>query len=184
RSYYVPIIAVLLVAATILLMWFGYRAISEWQRSTREVVNRRTVEVLYLAVTALIRDMRSVQSQVLFQLNPATNDAEMYELSDEIAKAFARFPYPDSFFSWTGNAQGKGELHVFNRADRPPDWHKAGIPTTDFPMTLLKNPEEFSNTIHQLREQASLRTRFIVFETELDGEPYHVVERAAYLHAS
>jgi len=188
RSYYVPIIAVLLVAATILLMWFGYNATSEWQRSTREVVNRRTVEVLYLAVTALSRDMRAVQSQVLFQLNPATNDAEMYELSDEIAKAFARFPYPDSFFSWTRNVkddeQDKGVLHVFNRADRPPDWHKAGIPTTDFPMTLLKNPEEFADPIHQLREQASLRTRFIVFETDIDGEPYQVVARPVYLPAS
>src|SRR4029077_2245040 len=130
RSYYIPIVAILLVAATILLMWFGYRATSEWQRSTSEIVNRRTVEVLYLAVTALSRDMRAVQSQVLFQLSPSTNDAEMSELSDEIAKAFARFPYPDSFFSWTSDTSGKGSLSVFNRADRPPSWHKSGVQST------------------------------------------------------
>src|SRR5262249_40394826 len=108
RSYYVQILAALLVVATILLVWFGYRATSEWQRSTRLVVDRRTVEVLYLMVTAISRDMRAVQSQVLPQLNPPTNDAEMYELSDEIAKAFARFPYPDSFFSWTDGAANTG----------------------------------------------------------------------------
>ena len=96
RSYYVQILAALLVVTTILLMWFGYRATAEWQRSTRQVVDRRTVEVLYLMVTALSRDMRGVQNQVLPQLNPSTNDAEMYELSDEIAKAFARFPYAPS----------------------------------------------------------------------------------------
>src|SRR5262249_48303165 len=42
RSYYVQILAALLIMATILLMWFGYRATSEWQRSTRLVVDRRT----------------------------------------------------------------------------------------------------------------------------------------------
>src|SRR5262245_971198 len=98
RSYPVQIPAGLMVVATILLMWFGYRATSEWQRSTRLVVERRTAEVLYLMVTALSRDMRAVQSQVLPQLNPPSNDADVSELSDEIGKAFARFPYPDSFF--------------------------------------------------------------------------------------
>src|SRR5262245_32219822 len=95
RSYSIQILAGLLIVATILLMWFGYRATSEWQRSTRLVVDRRTVEVLSLMVTALSRDMRAVQSQVLPQLNPSSSDAEVYELSDEIGKAFARFPYPD-----------------------------------------------------------------------------------------
>src|SRR5215813_7994627 len=137
RSYYVQILAALLIMATILLMWFGYRATSEWQRSTRLVVDRRTVEVLYLMVTALSRDMRAVQSQVLAQLNPSTNDAETYELSDEIAKAFARFPYPDSFFSWTGSIDSNGPLYVFNRADRPPSWHAGRIQSTEFPTTLL-----------------------------------------------
>jgi hypothetical protein len=76
-------------------------------------------------VTAISRDMRAVQSQVLPQLNPPVTDAEVYELSDEIAKAFARFPYPDSFFSWTGDLDDHGSLNVFNRADRPPSWRKA-----------------------------------------------------------
>src|SRR5207244_4077868 len=117
RSYYVQMLASLLVVATVLLMWFGYRATSEWQRSTRLVLDRRTVEVLYLMVTALSRDMRAVQGQVLPQLNIPGNDAGIYETSDEVAKAFARFPYPDSFFSWTAGATDKGFLYTFNRAD-------------------------------------------------------------------
>src|SRR6185295_12540347 len=91
KSYSVQILAALLIVATILLMWFGYRATSEWQQSTRQAADRRTVEVLYLMATALIRDMRGVQSQVLPQLIPVSEKSGIYDLSDEIAKAFARF---------------------------------------------------------------------------------------------
>jgi signal transduction histidine kinase len=181
RSYYVQILAVLLVVATILLMWFGYRATSEWQRSTRLVLDRRTVEVLYLMVTALSRDMRAVQNQVLPQLNPSTNDAETYELSDEIAKAFARFPYPDSFFSWTGSIDSNGPLYVFNRADRPPLWQTGhGFQSTEFPTTLLKNPPELADMTHLLRKQAVLRGQFILFETNIGEGPYQVIARPVY----
>jgi signal transduction histidine kinase len=187
RPYYIQILAALLVVFTILLMWFGYRATSEWQRSTRQVADRRTVEVLYLMVTALSRDMRAVQSQVLPQLDPSTNSAETYELGDEIAKAFARFPYPDSFFSWAGSPDKQGEqgvLYVFNRADRPPSWHKGSIQPTEFPTTLLKNPAELADMLHLLRKQASLRARFVLFETSIGGEPYQVVARPVYVPAS
>src|SRR6185295_15327351 len=118
----------------------------EWQRSTRLVVDRRTVEVLYLMVTALSRDMRAVQGQVLPQLNIASNESEIYESSDEVAKAFARFPYPDSFFSWS-----EGSLYVFNRTDRPPSWHKGSVERGEFPTTLLKDPPELADMIRLLR---------------------------------
>jgi uncharacterized membrane protein len=184
RSYYVQILAALLIMATILLMWFGYRATSEWQRSTRLVLDRRTVEVLYLMVTALSRDMRAVQNQVLPQLNPSTNDAEMYELADEISKAFARFPYPDSFFSWTGNLDSNGVLYVFNRADRPPSWHAGSVQSTEFPTTLLKDPPELVDMTELLRKQASLRARFILFETNIGEEPYQVIAQPVYVPGS
>ena len=183
RSYYVQVLAALLIVATILLMWFGYRATSEWQRSTRLVVDRRAVEVLYLLVTAITRDMRAVQTQVLPQLNPSTNDAERFELSDEIAKAFARFPYPDSFFSWTGSDE-RGSLYVFNRADRPPSWHSDKLQTTEFPTTVLKNPEELAPMMRLVRNPSALRARFVVFETNIGGEPYQVIARPVYIPAS
>src|SRR5262249_2716643 len=84
KPYYVQIVAGLLIVATILLMWFGYRATSEWRRSTEQMASRRAGDAVYLMVTALSRDMRAVQSQVLPQLNPLTHESEIYELSDEI----------------------------------------------------------------------------------------------------
>src|SRR5262249_8823229 len=132
-------------------------------------------------VTALSRDMRAVQNQVLAQLNPSTNDAETYELSDEIAKAFARFPYPDSFFSWTGSIDSNGPLYVFNRADRPPLWQTGrGAQSTEFPTTLLKNPPELSDMTQLLRKQAALRGQFILFETNIGEEAYQVIARPVY----
>jgi signal transduction histidine kinase len=184
KSYSVQILAALLIVATILLMWFGYRATSEWQRSTKLAVNRRTLEVLYLMVTAISRDMRAVQSQVLPQLNPADSHSEPYELGDEFAKAFARFPYPDSFFSWTATDNDKGVLYVFNRADRPPAWDQAEAKATVFPTMLVKNPEALADMVHLVRKQAAFRTRFIVFETEIQGQPYQVIARPVYVPPS
>jgi signal transduction histidine kinase len=184
RSYNFQILAALLIVATILLMWFGYRATSEWQRSTRQVADRRTAEVLYLMVTAVSRDMRAVQSQVLPQFSPPVTDAEVYELSDEIAKAFARFPYPESFFSWTGNLKSSGSFYVFNRADRPPSWLKDAHEATEFPTTLLRDPVELKPMMEHLHKQTALRARFILFETEIGGKPYQVIARPVYVPAS
>jgi signal transduction histidine kinase len=128
--------------------------------------------------------MRGVQNQVLPQLNPSTDDAENYELSDEVAKAFARFPYPDSFFSWTAGNDDKGTLYAFNRADRPPSWHSANLQRTEFPTTLLKNPSELADMLQLLRRQASLRSRFILFETNIGEETYQVIARPVYAPSS
>src|SRR5262249_27517669 len=87
------VLAASLIGATILLMWFGYRAASEWQHSTRLLVEQRTLEVETLAIMAINRDMRGVQAQVLPQLDPIASQSEPYQLGDEVAKVFARFPY-------------------------------------------------------------------------------------------
>src|SRR5207249_8139838 len=142
---------------------FGYRATSEWRRSAESEVDRRTINVMYLLMAALNRDMRGVQSQVLAQLDPPNNNSDAV-LGDEVAKAFARFPYPESFFSWRVAENGTRVLSVFDRADRPPPWYHGDVETTEFRAVVLKNPPELSELAGLLESQASLRTRFIVFE--------------------
>jgi signal transduction histidine kinase len=182
RRYSFHILAGVLIATTILLMWFGYRATSEWRRSTEEVVERRTTNVMYLLMAALNRDMRSVQNQVLPQLDPLnSSDAA---LGDEVAKAFARFPYPESFFSWRAAENGKGVLSVFNRADRPPSWYRGNVGAREFPATVLKNPPELSELVHLVESQAALRSRFIVFEMSIKGQAYQIIARPVYVPPS
>ena len=183
RRYSFHILAGALIATTILLMWFGYRATSEWRRSTEQVVERRTVNVMYLLMAALNRDMRGVQNQVLPQLDPLNNNSDA-DLGDEVAKAFSRFPYPESFFSWRAGENGKGVLSVFNRADRPPPWYHGDVEAAEFPATVLKNPPELSELVRLVEGQASLRTRFVVFEMAIKGEPYQVIARPVYVPPS
>ncbi len=183
RRYSVQILAAALIAATVLLMWFGYRAASEWQRSTALLIDRRNVDVMYLVTQALSRDMRAVQSQVLPQIDQLDLNSEA-TLGDDVAKAFARFPYPDSFFQWRAEGPDRNVLTVFNRADRPPAWYHGDIETTEFPTTVLKNPSQLSEFAQLLRKQVSLRTRVILFETSINGEPYQVIARPVYVSPS
>ena len=180
RRYSFHILAGALIVTTILLMWFGYRATTEWRRSTLAEVERRTINVMYLMMATLNRDMRGVQAQVLPQLDPLDNDSDA-ALGDEVAKAFARFPYPESFFNWREQENGTGTLSVLNRADRPPGWYAGGVESTEFPATVLTNPPELHDLLRLLRNQASLRTRFIVFETTINGKPYQVVACPIFL---
>jgi signal transduction histidine kinase len=184
KPRYLLVFAGTLVIATVLLTWFGYRANSEWQRSAKQVADRRTVEALYLLVTAVTRDMRGVQIQVLPQLDILSSHSEPYELGDEVANAFARFPYPESFFSWRTEASGNKTLYVFNRTDRQPPWYRDDAGIAEFPMTLAKNPPALMPVATVLEAQAALHTRFIVFETTIGGEPYQVVARPVYLAPS
>ena len=60
RRYSFHILAGALIVTTILLMWFGYTATTEWRRSTLAEVDRRTINVMYLMMATLNRDMRGV----------------------------------------------------------------------------------------------------------------------------
>jgi signal transduction histidine kinase len=179
KPYSLQIFAAALLIAMVLLTWFGYRATSEWQRSTRLVAERRAIDSLYLLVTALTRDMRGVQTQVLPQLDLLDSHSEPYELGDEVANAFARFPYPESFFSWRTGPGGK-KLYVFNRTDRQPPWSQGEATAAEFPTTLVMDPPALGALAASLEQRAALHTRFMVFETEIDGKPYQVVGRPVY----
>jgi signal transduction histidine kinase len=174
------ILAAALIGTTILLMWFGYRATAEWQRSTRMLVEQRTLEVTTLAITAISRDMRGVQAQVLPQLDPIEPQSEPYVLGDEVAKVFARFPYPESFFSWSAAENGGGTFYVFNRADRPPVWRRANGETAEFPAAIVRDPPELADLLGLVKRQAALRTRFVIFETRIAGDTYQIIARPVY----
>jgi hypothetical protein len=70
-------------------------------------------------VTALARDMQGAQSRVLANRDwGELSMASLTDTSDQVATAFARYPYPESFFSWGDNKQQ--DVVFFNRANRYP----------------------------------------------------------------
>ena len=103
-----------------ILCWFGYRAMIGWERSARLLADRRANQAADLLLTALSRDMRGVQHSVLsspywdaFLADPSA------DITTLVAGAFARYPYPESFFAWRGEPRPNGVL-LFTRSDRKP----------------------------------------------------------------
>src|SRR6187200_1094420 len=83
------------------LFWFGYHATQEWRQSSLLLAERRSNEAASLLVEALTRDMRGVHESVLAsQQWQQFAGHQPYEMASLVASAFARYPYPESFFVW------------------------------------------------------------------------------------
>ncbi len=161
------VLSVGLFAATAALVVLGYRATGQWVESARLLVERRAENALTLLTTALARDMEGAQELILRPIQSETlTQSATYELTRRVAQAFARFPYPESFFAWTAGAGTAEELTFFNRTDRPPPWGEVAAMTNPFPVTVVDDP---------------VRGReFALFEMDLDGTPYQVVAHLLY----
>ena len=161
-----------------MLTWFGYRAIREWQRSSVELVQRRANETANLLVTALSHDMYAVQKSVLsavdrdaFSLQPP------HDLSNIVASAFARYPYPESFFAF---GSLNGQVEFFLRSDRPAPWAaQRGIPNR-FPVNMQHDAAVGRAMIEHIASDVALGRRFSIFELKTGGTDYQVVARLVY----
>lgn len=179
-----------------ILCWFGYRAMIGWERSARLLADRRANQAADLLLTALSRDMRGVQHQVLsstywdaFLADPSA------DITTLVAGAFARYPYPESFFAWRGEPRPNGVL-LFTRSDRKPAWLPETGPGDDglvdekeaavnvnasqFPVAIRRDPLITRMLVDRIEKDAALGRRFSVFETRIGGVPYQVIARLVY----
>ncbi|HUP41508.1 MAG TPA: HAMP domain-containing sensor histidine kinase [Vicinamibacterales bacterium] len=170
-------IAVCLGIAT--LLGFGYRATREWQRSSELLIERDTEESADLLVTAVTRDMRGAHSRVLANRDWGELSLEsLTDTSDQVATAFARYPYPESFFSWQHDRpQG---VVFFNRANRYPAWMPQPTEPHRFPVALITNPPEAEALREKISEFSTGRFRYATFDMTLGGQPYQIVARLVY----
>ena len=98
-------LAAALMAATLALSWFGYRATREWEQNAALLVQRRGSEVLALLIAALNKDMKGAQVSLLTPLNAELLAPDPpHDLREMCARMFARFPYPESCFLWFADA--------------------------------------------------------------------------------
>jgi two-component system phosphate regulon sensor histidine kinase PhoR len=170
-------VAVCLGIAT--LLGFGYRATREWQRSSELLIERETEESADLLVTAVTRDMRGAHSRVLANRDWGELSLEsLTDTSDQVATAFARYPYPESFFSWQHNRpQG---VVFFNRANRYPAWMPQPTEPHRFPVALVTNPPEAEALRERISAFSTGRFRYATFDMTLGGQPYQIVARLVY----
>jgi signal transduction histidine kinase len=163
-----------------LLTWFGYHAIREWQRSSSLLVERRADAAAEVVGTALTRDMQAVQKLVLsspdwdaFMLDPP------YDIRTVVASAFARYPYPESFFAARG-AQTAAGMTFFIRSNRPPAWAPVDAGANRFPVAVRNVPAVAGPIVARMGADAAHRRRFSIFQLQVDGVPHQVIVRLLY----
>jgi two-component system phosphate regulon sensor histidine kinase PhoR len=167
---------VAMFAATVALVLFGYVATREWRSGTNQLLERRANEALALVRAALSADMKGAWITAIVPFNTTVLDEEPpYGLFQVAARAFARFPYPESFVLWK-----PGITYAFNRADRPPPWDTRPSSDDPFPVVLVRDPGELAGLVAAVREQATAASPFLVLERSVKGTPYQVVAHALF----
>jgi len=168
--------------SVVILIWFGLRAVEEWRHSERRLAERRARETVATVVTALGRDMRGAQG-ALPALWGQLIRGPSSDIRGQVASAFARYPYPESFFAWRGTATS-GRLSFFNRADRRPAWVAEDDGQSRFPVLVGGGRTDVARALRERVERDVRRGRaFSVFEMPLGGSPCQVVARLYYRDA-
>jgi two-component system, OmpR family, phosphate regulon sensor histidine kinase PhoR len=175
------VLATALCAATLTLVWFGYRATQDAKLSATLLVERRAAEQLALLWAGVAQDMKGAHATVLTPVTPAQLALEPpYDLADAFARGFARFPYPESFFAWKDSGSGDGRTYAFTRADRPPHWYSPTGEGGAYPVEVLRDPEALRPIVAEARHAALHQPPFAVFETVVAGRTYQVVVNFFY----
>jgi signal transduction histidine kinase len=178
RSRYLALaFSVFVCVGVVSLLGFAYRATREWQRSSELLMTREVEESSALLVTAVVRDMQSVQSRVLANRDWSETSISLADTSTQVASAFARYPYPESFFVWRA-----GDSHVtfFHRGDRYPEWRPADVRPYGHPVVIDIDPNEAFALRREIDAYATSRVRYVGLETTLGGQPYQVIARLTY----
>jgi signal transduction histidine kinase len=175
-----PLLATGIVASAALLLWFGYRAIDEWRRTTTLLATQRSSEAADLLLTALSRDMSGVQKTILGSQELTSFSADHpQEISHIIATAFARYPYPESFFAWQAG-QRHDSVVFFNRSDRRPHWAPVPRELSRFPVDIAAEPLLANPILHHVSVDATRGRPLSAFELEFRGVSYQVVAQVRY----
>ena len=175
-------LAVSVCVGIAMLLGFGYRATREWQRSSELLIARDTEESADRLVAALRRDMRGAHSRILANRDWGELSLEsLTDTSSQVATAFARYPYPESFFSWQVS-EPRGVV-FFNRSNRFPAWMSHPTGSLRFPVSMVMNPPGASQLRERVETYGAARYRYAAFHMLLGGEPYQVIARIVYADA-
>lgn len=178
RSRAVAVLGFSFTIAVAGLLALSYRSLQRGEASTHVLAERRAEVILALLASALDRDMKAAQLSVLLPFRPHEPDLhDTDDLRDRFARAFARFPYPESFFVWTRVAGPDTAFYLFNRAERMPAWSRHPDTPTPYPAVLVRYPPDAHPLTPLLRDYAANNNRYAVFDAELGGSAYLVVAK-------
>jgi signal transduction histidine kinase len=181
RPQRVLVAAVAVVCLALLVLTASaYRAIREWRASSSLLVEQWAQGAADLIVMALTRDMTGAQRLLASRDFGASGSAEIADGTQEVASAFARYPYPESFFVWNAAGAAPEPFLVYYRANRPPAWVRERLPDRRYPVEIADGGIVAGPIMRLLSQDAAARRQFAVFETPLGGAHYQVVARLEY----
>ena len=135
-------------------------------------------EGLDVLVNALARNMRGVHATVLASRDwTGRSFLRPYEARALVAGAFTRYPYPESFFGWSGS----GSLPtLFVRANHRPPWLSSPIPGERYPVEIVDEPAVARAIRAALASDIRAGQRDAVVALEIAGDRYQLVARVEY----
>jgi signal transduction histidine kinase len=102
-----------------------------------------------------------------------------YDVSQLVASAFARYPYPESFFAW--RRSGSPDTAVFlHRSDRLPFWTSPREGQDPFPVVVTHEPAVAVQLIDRVARDGRQEHRYSVFDLPIGNQQYQIVARLQY----
>jgi signal transduction histidine kinase len=170
---------VVFLGIAVLLFW-EYRVTRAAQQSMAARVTRQNEETADLIIKAITRDMRGAQSSILanrdWEAPPPAGST--VDITEQVATTFARYPYPESFFTWRG---GSHSMVFFSRATRLPHWMPPSNPLLNSPIATAVDPSIADKVRQRLSAAIAAQLRYAVFDADLAGVPYQVIARITYV---
>jgi len=166
-------------ASAAVLVYIGYRAISEWEQAAGQVAARRADAAAKLLVAALTRDMRGVQQLLLTSTEQDDMTAGASgDLLRPIGNALARYTYPQVFFAWR-DPTTPDAVRFYSRPERRPAWLTNAPTERMFPVVASREPAMAKRLLARINQDCAEGRRFSVFDFEADGS-YQVVAFVSY----
>lgn len=173
---FLSISAVIVSIVAILLV--SYRALGEWQRTATALAQRRAEATVDLLVTALLQDMRAVQTNVLSDQQSDIGSPTAPRVYDLIASAFATYPYPEVFFRW---GHGWREAPTFYlRSERAPSWLPLDESLAPMPIATASNAAVGQRLLERISHDARVGRRYSTFDLTVDAHHYQAVAWLSY----
>ena len=173
------VLTIVVFGGTTALLLVGYSVTREWEQGVAARTAHQNEESADVLIRAITRDMRGAQARILANRDwdaplPAGSAREMTE---QVATTFARYPYPESFFTWRGASHN---MLFFSRATRLPPWMPPQRPDENSPIALAVDPPVAAEVRQRVMSSVAAQLRYAVFNIELAGLPYQVVARIGY----
>src|SRR5882724_1576682 len=169
---------IVFLGITVLLMW-EYRVTRASQQSVAGRIVHQNEETADLIMKAITRDMRGAQTRILanrdWEAPPPV--ASALDMTEPVTTTFARYPYPESFFTWRG---GNHSIVFYSRATRLPQWMPRPSPMLNSPITTVIDPPIAGDVRQPLVAAIAAQQRYAVFDIDLAGVPYQIVARITY----